>query len=115
MDCGNKDATIYTNQRILEIKQHKEQLVNPSAKIENSVIISPCFIGKNVIITDSVVGPHVSVEEGSLIIDSRIKNSIIQANSVVKNMQLENSLLGKNVTYMGKSKELSLGDFSTQL
>lgn len=115
LDCGNKDATIYTNQRILEIKQSKETFNDPTASIENSIIIQPCFIGKNVSITNSVVGPHVSLEEGAAIQDSRVKNSIIQTNSVVKNMQLENSLIGKNVTYIERPKELSLGDFSTQL
>src|SRR6201999_1721084 len=38
LDCGNKDATIYTNQRVLEIKKDKEQLMDASAKVENSVV-----------------------------------------------------------------------------
>jgi glucose-1-phosphate thymidylyltransferase len=115
LDCGNKDATVYTNQRVLEIKNGKEPLVDASAKVENSVVIPPCYIGANVVIRNSVVGPHVSVEKGVVIDDSRIRNSIIQAESIVKNAHIENSMLGKNVTYVEKSKELSLGDFSTQI
>lgn len=115
LDCGNKDATIYTNQRVLEIKNGNESLSASTARIENSVIIQPCFIGENVVITNSVIGPHVSLEEGVHVLDSRISNSIIQAHTVVKNSQLKNSLLGKNVTYVEKPKDLSLGDFSTQL
>ncbi len=115
LDCGNKDATIYTNQRILEIKQAKEQLVSATATIENSVIIAPCYIGENVVIRNSVVGPHVSIEQGGEISDSRITNSIIGANTIVKNAQMTNTMLGKNVTYIEKYRELSLGDFSTQL
>ena len=113
LDCGNKDATIYTNQRILEIKNGKEQLISASATIENSVILEPCYLGENVVVKNSVVGPHVSLESGAQIYDSRIKNSIIQSDTVVKNVQLENSLLGKNVNYSEKPGELSLGDFST--
>ncbi|PZF73417.1 sugar phosphate nucleotidyltransferase [Taibaiella soli] len=115
LDCGNKDATVYTNQRILEIKNGKETLQAASAKIENSIIIQPCFIGENVVVRNSVVGPHVSLEAGVEVIDSRIENSMILTDTVVKNVQLENSLLGKNVTYIEKPKQLSLGDFSTQL
>jgi glucose-1-phosphate thymidylyltransferase len=115
LDCGNKDATIYTNQRILEIKKDTEKLVSASAKIENSVVIPPCYIGNNVHIKNSVVGPYVSLEENAEIEDSRITNSIIQAQTVVKNSRLENSMLGKNVTYTDKARELSLGDFSTQI
>ena len=115
LDCGNKDNTVYTNQRILEIKNGKEQLIAASASITNSVIIAPCFIGENVSITNSVIGPHVSVEKNANISDSRISNSIIQSESVVKNAQFKNSMLGKSIIYEEKPKELSLGDFSTQI
>ena len=115
MDCGNKDAAVFTNQRILEIKKDIEKLVSDSAIVEQSVIIPPCFIGDNVVIRNSVVGPHVSLEKGAHIEDARIKNSIIQSDTVVKNALIDTSLLGKNVTYIDKAKNLSLGDFSTQL
>ncbi len=115
LDCGNKDAFIYTNERVLEFKKDTEQLVAKSAVIENSVIIPPCFIGENVVIRNSVIGPHVSFEKGVTIEDCRIKNSVIQSDSIVKNVVLEAALLGKNVTYTGKPNDLSLGDFSTQI
>jgi glucose-1-phosphate thymidylyltransferase len=115
LDCGNKDATVSTNSRVLNIKQGSEELVSPTVKLENSVIIQPCYIGKNVQITNSVIGPNVSLEEGVMVEDSRITESIVQAHSIVKNARLHNSLLGKNVIYTDKSMEISLGDFSTQL
>jgi glucose-1-phosphate thymidylyltransferase len=114
LDCGNKDATVYTHQRILEIKKDAEQLVSSSASIKQSVIIPPCFIADGVVVINSVIGPHVSLERGVTVEDSRIKNSIIQTDSVVKNALIENSMLGKSVTYIGKPGEISLGDFSTQ-
>src|SRR6185369_13934209 len=43
LDCGNKDATVYTNKRVLEM--HKDEKMIASNVInENSVIIHPCFI-----------------------------------------------------------------------
>ncbi len=36
LDCGNKDAAIYTNQRILEIKKDTEQLVSASVLVWSS-------------------------------------------------------------------------------
>lgn len=115
LDCGNKDATIYTNQRTLENKKGIEQLIKSSAVIVDSTIIEPCFIGENVIVKNSVIGPHVSLEAGVVVEDSRIKNSIIQSHSVVKNAHMHASMLGKNVTYIEMSRELSIGDFSTQI
>ena len=115
LDCGNKDNSIYTNQRMLEIKKDKEHLTSASAVVTNSVIIEPCYIGPGVKVANSVVGPHVSLERGVQISDSRITNSIIMAESVVKNAQITASIIGKNVTYMDKPKELSLGDYSVQI
>lgn len=115
LDCGNKDAFVYSNERVLEFKKGTEQLVHSSAVVEDSVIIAPCYIGEGVVIKNSVVGPYVSLEKGVSVTDSRIKNSIIQTDSIVKNAQINASMLGKNVTYIGKPEELSLGDFSTQI
>ncbi len=53
LDCGNKDATVYTNQRVLELKRQHENMLAASAKKENSVIIEPCFIGENVILENN--------------------------------------------------------------
>jgi len=114
LDCGNKDATIYTNTRILNIKTGSEQLVAATATLENATIIAPCFIGENVVVRNSVIGPNVSLEAGVVVEDSRISDSIIQANSMVKNSVMVHSLLGKHVTYSETPNQLSIGDFSTQ-
>ena len=45
IDCGNKEAVVHANNRMLEIKK-KESMVAASAKTRNSVIIQPCFIAE---------------------------------------------------------------------
>lgn len=114
LDCGNKDATVYTNQRILEIKKN-EKMVSDTVTLENSTVIAPCFIADGVVIRNSVVGPHVSLGKGVVVEDSRIVNSIIGEKTIVKNANLSNSMLGKEVNYSEKPREMSLGDFSTQI
>jgi glucose-1-phosphate thymidylyltransferase len=112
LDCGNKSVTVQTNQRYLEfIKDQK--LVSDKARIINSVIISPCFIGDEVVIENSVVGPHVSVGEFTQIIDSRVKNSIIQKNSRLVNAVLKDSMLGNFVNFEARPSDVSLGDFNS--
>jgi glucose-1-phosphate thymidylyltransferase len=112
LDCGNKDNTVFTNGRVLDIKQSSEQLVSETAVMTNSVIVPPCFIGENVVIKNSVVGPFVSLEAGVQVENSVIANSIVQSDSIVKNARIENSMLGKSVNYNEQPRELSLGDFS---
>ena len=109
LDCGNKDATVYTNQRILEfIKQ--EPLVSKKAVLENSVVVPPCFIDDDVVIKNSVVGPYVSVGKGTIIENSVIQNSIVQTKSNLKNKLIGNSMIGNSVKLEGRLEDLSVGD-----
>jgi glucose-1-phosphate thymidylyltransferase len=112
LDCGNKNVTVQTNQRYLEFIRG-QKLVSSSARITNSVIIEPCFIGENAIIENSVVGPYVSVGSNSRVTDSRVSNSIIQTNTFVRNAILENSMLGNFVNFESRALDLSLGDYNT--
>ncbi len=112
LDCGNKDNMVQTNQRYLEFIKD-QNLVSPSAKIINSVILPPVFIDQHVVIENSVIGPHVSIGESTKIMNSRVTNSIIQKNCILNRAILDNSLLGNFVNFEGKSEDLSLGDYST--
>nr|WP_320117766.1 sugar phosphate nucleotidyltransferase [uncultured Marinifilum sp.] len=112
MDCGNKDATVHTNQRILEYHKN-DDLVCSSAKHENSIIIPPCYIGENVKIINSVVGPHVSVGAGTTVSNTLVRNSIIQRNSILENLNLDNSMIGNNVDIQGDVSEMNVGDFAS--
>lgn len=112
LDCGNKNATVYTNQRYLEFIKN-EKLVADTAKITNSVLIPPVFIGANCVINNSVVGPHVSVGNKTQINCTVIANSIIQEGSEIKNANISNSMIGNYVMYQGNASDISLGDYST--
>lgn len=112
LDCGNKDATVYTNQRYLEYLNEAGDLVAASAQVNNSVIIQPVFVGENVVLNNAVVGPHVSIGNGTKISDSVISNSIVQENTVIKNANITNSMLGSFVSYQGTPADLSLGDYN---
>lgn len=112
LDCGNKNATVQTNQRYLEFIRG-QKLLSDKAQITNSVIIEPCFIAEGAIIENSVIGPHVSVGKKTRISDSRISNSIIQENTTISHAVLENSMLGNFVNFEKKPLDLSVGDYNT--
>lgn len=114
MDCGNKAITIETNQRMLGFLKADgdEQLIANSAKLENSNIIEPCYIGKNVILNNATVGPFVSIGDNSVIENATIKNSLIQTNTSIKNANLDNAMIGNHVKYDGEFTSISIGDYS---
>lgn len=113
LDCGNKDATVYTNQRMLELIQERETLVSPQALIQNSVVIPPCYIAPGAQINHSVVGPHASIGPHSQILNSVVKNSIVQAQALISNSVLSGSMVGNHTQIKGKAANVSLGDYST--
>ncbi|HAS44290.1 MAG TPA: nucleotidyltransferase [Microscillaceae bacterium] len=111
LDCGNKNATVHTNQRYLEYIKDQD-LVDASAKIVNSIIIPPVFVGQNVEIHNSVIGPHVSIGKDSKVADTVVKNTIIQEASEISQANITNSMIGNKVIYEGKSADLSIGDYN---
>lgn len=109
LDCGNKDATVHTNQRILH---HLGNKISEKSEQKFSVIIEPCFIDEGAEIHASVIGPFVSIGKNTIIKNSVIKNSIIQSNCNIKEAVFSNSMIGNNVIVNKPEENLSLGDYN---
>lgn len=111
LDCGNKNATVHSNQRVLEFEKDLDK-TDTSAEIENTVIIQPSMVLAGAVIKNSVVGPHVTVGRNSVIENSIISNSIIQDEATIKNANFTNSMIGSKAKYKGSRKDFSLGDYN---
>ncbi len=113
LDCGNKEVTVFTNQRVLEYDYEKKlPMIDPSARLVNSVIIPPCYVGKNVVLENSIIGPHVSLGKGSVVHNSILKNSILQNSATILDANIKNSMIGSHAKYQGLARDLSLSDYS---
>ncbi|WP_421808327.1 sugar phosphate nucleotidyltransferase [Flagellimonas sp.] len=113
MDCGNKNVTVETNQRMLAfLEKEGENMIADSVTQENANIVEPCFIGENVVLKNTTVGPYVSVGANTIVENSTIKNSLIQSNSKITNANLDNAMIGNHVIYNGNFETISIGDYS---
>ncbi|WP_188361583.1 sugar phosphate nucleotidyltransferase [Flavobacterium orientale] len=113
MDCGNKNVTVETNSRMLHfLHQDGEKLISKAIVSENSTIIEPCFIGENVELKNATVGPNVSLGYGCKVENASIKNSLVQNLTVIRNANLDNAMIGSNVTFDGNFTSISIGDYS---
>ena len=113
LDCGNKVVTVETNARVLDYDQTDGKLnTSASALIEHSVLIPPCFVGDGVVISNCVIGPHVSLGAGSVVKNSIIANSIIQQNAKILHMNISDSMIGNHAMINGKSNNISVGDYT---
>jgi glucose-1-phosphate thymidylyltransferase len=113
MDCGNKNAMVDTNTKVLGFLKNDKGLVSPKANLNGSLVISPCFIGDNVTLVNSIVGPNVSIEPNAVITNSVVRNSIIRSAVQVTDAVIDNSMLGERASVTGKAMDLSLSDDST--
>ncbi len=117
MDCGNKNVTVETNSKVLELAQKDgiNMVSNNGVVLENSSIIEPCFIGDNVTLKNTTVGPFVSLGENSVVENSTIKNSLIQSNVSITNANLDNAMIGHHAKYNGNFTSISIGDYTELL
>ena len=87
LDCGNKDIIIKTASYVLK---HFDVQSNMSAKVNNSLLIQPVYLGEDVVIDNCVLGPNVSIEYGSKLTNVVAKDTIVYSNSVLSNVVIEN-------------------------
>jgi glucose-1-phosphate thymidylyltransferase len=109
-DCGNKESLLETNAVLL--KKHNGK--NTSYNFENTIIIHPVSIAENCQISNSIIGPNVSIGDNTTINYSIIKDAIIGSYSEIKNSVMHHSVIGSDASLRGLSQSLNLGD-STEI
>ena len=111
MDCGTPRLLIESAKKIMNSQINSEENKN-FAKTGNVKIKPPVFIGKNVKIKDSEIGPFVSIGDDTDISNSNIESTLIYNSVKVSNADIKNSILGAYSVYDGSNKEIFLGDYS---
>ena len=106
LDCGKPETLLSTNRYLLERAQGNHLF------IEGCVIVPPVSIHPTAEVKHSVIGPYVSIAENCKINDSIIRNSVINPNSILHNVMLEESLIGDAVELAGQSQRMNIGDNS---
>jgi len=106
-DCGGASALLATNRYLLP-----RNAGVPKEFYKNNIIIDPVSIHPTCEIFQAIIGPYVTVAEGSKVTKCQISDSIIESNAVVSECVLENSIIGANAVLKGKKINLNLGDSS---
>ncbi len=73
-------------------------VIGSGSHLDNSIVKGPCIIGKDCRITNSYIGPYTSINDGCVIEDTEIEDSVVMAGSALINAgRILESLIGKNV------------------
>lgn len=105
-DCGKPETVLQTNRYLLQKSGGK------AGNTENSVVIPPVYIAENARVSDSVIGPYVTIAENSVVRRSIIQNSIINKGALIEDAMLMESLIGDNAMVRGTFERLNVGDSS---
>jgi glucose-1-phosphate thymidylyltransferase len=107
-DAGKLDTLLETNKIVLE----KGAARRPK-NIEASVTIhDPVYIEDDVILTNSTIGPNVTLGKGSKVESSTLTDTIVGSKGTIRHSQLHNSLIGDEVIIEGLKGELTVSDHS---
>jgi glucose-1-phosphate thymidylyltransferase len=105
-DAGKLDTLIETNRVMLE----RGRARTPGGLGEDARIVEPVYIEDGVTITDSLVGPNVSIGAGSVISNSTLRDTIVGADARILNSTLAMSMIGDAAVVDGVRGQASLGD-----
>lgn len=109
LDAGTPEALLDTNRYLLD---HNRDNTDRIGEYDHTIIIPPVHIHPSARVSTSLIGPHVSLGEGTVVQGSILKDSIIGEGSHIVNSMLETSIVGQNVTVSGQTGKLNLGDNS---
>ncbi len=106
-DCGKLDTLLETNEILL-----RKGAARRPALPDGVDVIEPVYIEDGVRVERSVIGPNVSLETGSVVLDSTISNSVIGRDAKISHARLEGAFLGNSVLVEQFEGSASLGDHS---
>ena len=88
LDCGLAETLLDTNAHVLKRVDNSASVNLPGVKV-----IAPCYIGKDVKIENSTIGPNVSVGDGCVIENSTISNAVLWDEVKVSGQTLDNVIM----------------------
>ena len=88
LDCGLAETLLDTNAHVLKRVDNSASVNLPGVKV-----IAPCYIGKDVKIENSTIGPNVSVGDGCVIENSTISNAVLWDAVKVCGQTLDNVIM----------------------
>jgi glucose-1-phosphate thymidylyltransferase len=103
----NRPETVLdTNRYLLENGNDNSAQI----EYEGSVIVPPVNIHPSAVLDHSIVGPYATIGADCKITRSIVRNSIIEADALIEDSTLDQSLVGKDAIVKGRYRRFNVGD-----
>ncbi|MCE3281453.1 MAG: glucose-phosphate thymidylyltransferase [Chitinophagaceae bacterium] len=106
-DCGKRETLLTTNALLLKKNGGN---VRETHEFKDTIIIPPVSIAPGCNISNSIIGPHVTIGANTVVQHSIVRDSIIGSYTNLYEVVLDNSLIGSDASVRGLSRSLNIGD-----
>ncbi len=106
-DCGRYDVLLETNAIFLDREGFATDDPPP---FDNSIIIHPVHIGPDCVISNSIVGPYVTLGANTKLEHAIVSDSIIGDYATIHDIVLRQSVVGNDASIGGLRQSLNIGD-----
>jgi glucose-1-phosphate thymidylyltransferase len=106
-DCGRRDVLLKTNAIFLDRDGFATDDPPP---YDNSIIIHPVHIGPDCDISNSIVGPYVTLGANTKLEHAIVADSIIGEFASIRDIVLRDSVVGNDASIGGLRQSLNIGD-----
>ena len=106
-DAGKPETLLQTNHHVLSTTRGKRPAEKPGV-----VIHDPVHVADGVELEDVEIGPNVTVGRGSVLRNSKLRDTIVGEESTIESSELHDSLVGSHVEVVGVTGQVDLGDHS---
>ena len=104
-DCGTKESLLDSHRFLLNHHLSTEHS-------KGSIIHPPVFIHEEAKVSDSVIGPNVTIDKGAEINGAILTETIVGKGAHINNMILNYSLVGDHALVEGQKRVVNVGDYS---
>lgn len=132
IDTGKMDDILNANRMVLSTIENRCEgdideksriydpvIIEPGARVENSVLRGPIIVGPGAVVIDSYIGPNTAIDARCRIKGCRVEDSLIMEDSSIEDLHwpVIKSMIGRFVELKGGhaaggSYSLTLGDHS---
>lgn len=107
LDAGVPATLLETNRHLLG---HGKDNSAEAGQRAGMVVVPPVYVHPSAEVRNAVIGPFASIGPDCVVEDSLVRNSILGEAVQLKDMLLENSLLGNRAVVQGRARQLDIGD-----
>lgn len=110
------DATVWedagTTESLLDTNQYLLDRAETTTSHDGALIIQPSLINPSAKIKDSIIGPYASIGPHASVSSSIVRDSIVDAGANLENVNITRSMVGREAMLRGGTMSVNIGDTS---